>query len=418
MQPSHFRITRVVLRQFRSLAEADVSLGDLVFLVGPNGAGKSNFLDALRLVSQGVGSSLHDALHERGGIAQVRRRAPGRQDRFSVRLEFEGSDLAGAYEVQVAVARGSGFRVAREHCAVESGGRWASYRVEDGALAVSTERRLPAADPQGLLLARLGRHAAFRAAHAGLAGMRAFDPDPRAMRVVRPAQDGRALLHDGSNAAAVLYRLGRATGGGAGAGAGAEEYRRLESYLRQIVPGLTSVRRRVTGGAELLEFGQTVAGAPRPSRFTAGSVSDGTLRALGVLLALFAPAAGGQGVVAVEEPESALHPAAVAVLRQALRDASDRRQVLVTSHSPELLDDEELPAAQVRAVRSVEGVTMMGELDEPAAFTLRAGLGTAGTLLREDGLLPHPSAPDTTNDSARRRGRQGLMTTSATDGDL
>ncbi|MBM9506823.1 AAA family ATPase [Actinacidiphila acididurans] len=384
MEPSHFRITRVVLRQFRSLAEADVSLGDLVFLVGPNGAGKSNFLDALRLVSQGVGSSLHDALHERGGAAQVRRRAPGRQDRFSVRLEFEGPDLAGTYEVQVAVARGGGFRVAGEHCAVESGGRRASYRVEDGALAVSTERRLPAADPQGLLLAQLGRHAAFRAAHAGLAGMSVFDPDPRAMRVVRPAQDGRALLHDGSNAAAVLYRLGRA--------ASAEEHRRLESYLRQIVPGLTSVRRRVTGGAETLEFGQAVAGAPRPSRFAAGSVSDGTLRALGVLLALFAPAAGGQGVVAVEEPQSALHPAVVAVLRQALRDASDRRQVLVTSHSPELLEDEEIPVSQVRAVRSVEGVTTVDELDEPAAFTLRAGLGTAGALLREGRLVPRPSA--------------------------
>ncbi|WP_235002193.1 AAA family ATPase [Actinacidiphila paucisporea] len=377
----------------------DVSLGDLVFLVGPNGAGKSNFLDALRLLSQGVGSSLHDALRERGGAAQVRRRAPGRRDRFSVRLEFEGPDLAGAYEVQVAVARGGGFRVAREHCAVESGGRRASYRVEDGALALSTERRLPAADPQGLLLAQLGRHAAFRAAHAGLAGMCAFDPDPRAMRVVRPAQDGRALLHDGSNAAAVLYRLGRA--------AGAEEHRRLESYLRQIVPGLTSVRRRVTGGAETLEFGQAAAGAHRPSRFAAGSVSDGTLRALGVLLALFAPAAGGQGVVAVEEPESALHPAAVAVLRQALRDASDRRQVLVTSHSPEMLDDEELPVAQVRAVSSVEGVTTVGELDEPAAFTLRAGLGTAGALLREGSLVPRPSTPGTTIESARRRGQRG-----------
>jgi predicted ATPase len=205
------------------------------------------------------------------------------------------------------------------------------------------------------------------------------------MRTLHPPRDGRELLPDGANAASVLHRLGRSAGG--------EDRRRLEDYLTRIVPGVRGVRRRVVGGDETVEFTQDVAGAAHPWKFTAPAVSDGTLRALGVLLALFAPADGGYGVVAVEEPETALHPAATAVLREALRDAADRRQVLVTSHSPDLLDHEDIDADQVRAVRAEQGVTTIGELAEPAAFALRAGLDTAGALLRTEGLVPRPSPP-------------------------
>lgn len=385
MESRHFRVTRVRLKQYRSLAEADVRLGDLVFLVGPNGAGKSNFLDALRLVSDAVGGSVEQALRERGGAAQVRRRAPGHPERFSVKLSFEGPGIAGTYGLQVASARKGGFRITRERCEVEAGGTHAGFRVADGEVTASTERKLPPAGSDRLLLTDLGRHRAFRDVHAGLAGLRAHTLDPRAMRTLHPPRDGRELLPDGANAASVLHRLGRSAGG--------EDRRRLEDYLTRIVPGVRGVRRRVVGGDETVEFTQDVAGAAHPWKFTAPAVSDGTLRALGVLLALFAPADGGYGVVAVEEPETALHPAATAVLREALRDAADRRQVLVTSHSPDLLDHEDIDADQVRAVRAEQGVTTIGELAEPAAFALRAGLDTAGALLRTEGLVPRPSPP-------------------------
>ena len=69
MHDDYFSLTRVRLWQYRSIAAADVELGPLVFLVGPNGAGKSNFLDALRLVSESLRTSLADALEVRGGVA-------------------------------------------------------------------------------------------------------------------------------------------------------------------------------------------------------------------------------------------------------------------------------------------------------------------------------------------------------------
>ena len=120
-------------------------------------------------------------------------------------------------------------------------------------------------------------------------------------------------------------------------------------------------------------------------------MSDGTLRTLGVLVALFqAPA----GLVAIEEPEVALHPAATGVLTDSLRDASDHRQVLITSHSPDLLDDATLPDSAIQAVVSEDGDTKIGLLDEAGRSTLREHLYTAGELLRMDQLRPDPQATE------------------------
>jgi AAA domain, putative AbiEii toxin, Type IV TA system len=70
-------LTRVVLKNYKSIAACDVELASLVFLVGPNGAGKSNFVDALRFVADALRGSLDHALRERGGIKEVRRRSGG-----------------------------------------------------------------------------------------------------------------------------------------------------------------------------------------------------------------------------------------------------------------------------------------------------------------------------------------------------
>src|SRR5215468_1085690 len=81
-------VTRVRLKNYKSIALCDVALGPLVFLVGANGAGKSNFLDALRFVADALRTSLDHALRDRGGINEVRRRSGGHPTHFGARLEF------------------------------------------------------------------------------------------------------------------------------------------------------------------------------------------------------------------------------------------------------------------------------------------------------------------------------------------
>jgi predicted ATPase len=143
-----------------------------------------------------------------------------------------------------------------------------------------------------------------------------------------------------------------------------------------------------------LEFRQEL-GDGHPAKFFAQSMSDGTLRALGVLTAAFQQSAVGidPAVVGIEEPEAAVHPAAAAVLREALAEASESRQLLVTTHSPDLLDDPDLDPLAILAVDSQHGATRVARPDRAGLSALRDRLYTAGELLRLGQLIPDLQLP-------------------------
>jgi predicted ATPase len=173
----------------------------------------------------------------------------------------------------------------------------------------------------------------------------------------------------------------------------AEIKQRIEEYLSKVVPGIEGVDHKIFGSLETLMFRQKVVGAEHPWQFSAANMSDGTLRALAVLVSLFQGSNGLAGripLVGIEEPETALHPAAAGVLRDSLRDASQTTQVIVTSHSPELLDDETLPVDAILAVISDRGETQIGPCDDAGREALSDHLFTAGELLRLNQLRPNP----------------------------
>jgi predicted ATPase len=119
-------------------------------------------------------------------------------------------------------------------------------------------------------------------------------------------------------------------------------------------------------------------------------MSDGTIRAAGVLAALFQPSVlhGGTSLVGIEEPELALHPAAAGALFDALTEASERVQVIATSQSADLLDRDDIGPAAIRAVRYDAGRTEIGELDDASARILAGRRSTLGELMRGNQLDP------------------------------
>jgi predicted ATPase len=92
--------------------------------------------------------------------------------------------------------------------------------------------------------------------------------------------------------------------------------------------------------------------------------------------------------VGIEEPESGLHPGATGILFECLEEASETRQVIVTSHSPDLLDRDNVNVDDIRAVEMRDGVTLIGPVDDAAKRILSRKLRTAGELLRDRHLTP------------------------------
>ena len=207
-----------------------------------------------------------------------------------------------------------------------------------------------------------------------------YNLNPKLMRELQKPQEGRLLKPVGDNIASVIGHLERVA---------TDRLEIIQGYLQTVAPMVHGVERKPIGPMETLEFRQDMAGAKHPRRFPAQNMSDGTLRALGVLTALFqgnrdyAPS-----LVGIEEPETALHPAASAALREALARASQDTQVIVTSHSPDLLDDRELSADALLAVVSEGGETRIAPLDEAARMAMRDQLFSAGELLRLNQLAP------------------------------
>jgi hypothetical protein len=97
-------------------------------------------------------------------------------------------------------------------------------------------------------------------------------------------------------------------------------------------------------------------------------------------------------LIGLEEPEMALHPAASGILLSALREGARHRQILVTSHSPDLLDNSDIRDESLLAVESRDGLTRVGHIDEAGKNVLRNQLLTAGELLRQDQLAPDKSS--------------------------
>ncbi len=374
-------LTRVVLRNYKSIGDCDCRLQPLTYLVGANGSGKSNFLDALHLVRDAVAGSLENALNERGGLSEVRRRSSGHPTHFGIRLEFVlPSGESGHYAFTIGALSGRGYEVQTEECAIGGRGKGPYYRIESGRLRDCSETTFPAVTPDRLALVAVSGLTAFRPLFDALTAMGFYNLNPKLMRELQKPQDGRLLKPVGENIASVIGHLERLA---------PERMETIQGYLHSVVPMVHGLERKQIGPMETLEFRQEMAAAKHPWRFLAQNMSDGTLRALGVLTALFqgnrdyAPS-----LVGIEEPETALHPAASAALREALTRASTHTQVIVTSHSPDLLDDPDLSADSLLAVISEGGETRIAPLDEASRSMMRAHLFSAGELLRLNQLAP------------------------------
>jgi len=388
-------ITRVVLKNYKSIASCSVRLCPLNFLVGQNGSGKSNFLDALRFAGEALNSSLVHALRERGGINEVRRRSLGHPNHLGMRLEFVLPDsTSGFYAFRVGPKPNGGFEVQREECrlyARETLQEDTFFVVNSGVVTESNPRPLPPAAEDRLFLAAVSHRPEFRPLYTCLTHMGFYQLNPDKIRDWQPVDAGPVLLRDGGNLASMLNRLSTERPWAKA---------RVVELLSKVVPGVVDVATRHIGNRATLEFRQKVGGNELPWRFLAENMSEGTLRALGVLTALFQSANRDPdqqaALVAIEEPEAALHPGAAGVLRNALLAASLHTQVIATSNRADLLDDESLPDQALLAVSHPSGETMISPLGSAGRSGIREHLGAAAEPLSLGERSPNSEASEET----------------------
>jgi len=376
----------VKLRNYKSIAACDLKLPSLSFLVGPNGSGKSNFLDSLNFVADSLKTSLDHSLRERGTIKEVRRRSGGHPNHFSIRLEFQLQEKSmGHYSFRVGTKTSGAFEVQQEECRLTrmDGLGEDYYYVRSGEVVDASFSVQPANLSDRLYLVALSGMPEFRPVFDALSRMEIYNLNPKEIAAMQKPDPGELLRRDGSNLASVFQNLPK------------EAQKIINAYLSRIIPGVAQAEAKTLGSLETLEFRQLVKSQAHPWRFLASSMSDGTLRACGILVSIFQALKDKNKkplVVGLEEPEMALHPAASAVLLAALREGSQHAQIIVTSHSPELLDNQDIPTDSLFAVDNRDGTTRIGPIDRAGREMLRNRLFTPGELLRQNQLTPDPNS--------------------------
>lgn len=381
-------LRRVRIRNYKSIGKCDVELGRLNVLVGRNGSGKSNFLDAFRFVLDGLQTSLDHAIKARGGIDEVRRRSTGHPHNFGVELEMNLPDGRHAtYGFEISSQPRGGFLVKSEKLDIYRSGRkpLAGFVLSNGRIEDSSVENMPRAAKDRLYLVTASGLPQFEDTYDALLAMGFYNLSPEQMKEVQSPDAGELLRRDGSNIASVVARL-------------AEDEpplkERVREYLAAIVPDIVDFERVPLGHRETLQFRQQVKGSKLPWRFYAANMSDGTLRTLGILVAAMQLANRRNRVclAGIEEPETALHPAAAGALMDSLREAAANTQVLLTSHSPDLLDSFDPDADTLLVVQANQGTTDIGPADPASLDSIRNHLYSAGDLLRMDQLQPDREA--------------------------
>jgi len=390
-------LRRVEIKNYKSIAEAVVDLNQFTVFVGPNGAGKSNFLDALSFISDCLTSSVELALKERGGIGSVRWRSSGsggRPTNFGMRLSIDAArGRAAEYAFEIGAVKGGIFRVKEESCVVRESvlqGGEPRFERRDGKVILENLRfprdELPI-ESDRLALPVLAAIPQFQAVYSFLVRMRFYSLAPDKIREPQQPDEGFVLKRDGSNAASVLRSLEKRSE------VDAYQYQRICDILSTLVRGMTKVEHRTVGTKETLRFKQRAASKVSVP-FDALNMSDGTLRILGVLLAVYQPSS--PSVIGIEEPESTIHPAASEAIVDVLIDASHRSQVLISTHSPEILDNKHIRDDQILAVEWKAGKTLIGPVTEQARQLIRDKLCTPGELLASDELALDEEAAEET----------------------
>lgn len=370
-------VAEVSAANFRAFRELRLKPGRITALVGPNAAGKSSIIDLFRFVSDAVNLSLYTAFERRGGLRAVRHTAPGGRPRnvgVEIKLDF-GDGFSGSYQFRTDAKAGKTYAVGQEACQSSYNGAVIDELVvkkgrvtASGNAAIFRPTPVPEVDEMTLALPLYGGAPGLSPVLSALRDLRAYSIVPDRLRELQDPDEGTRLLFDGRNAASVLRHLHP------------DDRAELIEMLAHVVPGIVGVRSVQRGNKLTLEFTQHTERGD--NRFEALQMSDGTLRLLGLLLAMYQR--DTPRFMAIEEPEATIHVAALQALMEVFKARSDDTQILLTTHSAEILDSVDID--DVYLVEAEDGYSRIGAVAEGSLAAVGQALFSPGELLRSGEL--------------------------------
>jgi predicted ATPase len=361
-------ITELLASNYRSLGpEVKLRPGRLTVLVGPNGSGKSNLLDVLTFIRDATLQGLPAAITHRGGIGSVRRRSHGHPYNVKVdlRLLLDGQ-LAG-FGFELTGDKVEEYRVKSEWASACLDGQTFAY-ARDGETWNGPAGLAPRIDEQSLAINSLGGDERFKPLVDYLSALTVYSIFPDTLRRPQKFDPARPMQRHGENWVSILREMIKLP-----------TKHELIAGLEKLTGDIDDVRVSSAAGYLIAEFRQRSTGNSKSKKwFEAGLQSDGTLRVAGLLTALLQEPS--VPMLGIEAPELTVHPGALPMLYDFLAQASERSQVMVTTHSPLILDVLDIDECSLFVVEREDGVSSVQRVSSEQLQPVRQRLLSLGDL--------------------------------------
>ena len=353
------KITRLTVENFKSFDTLDVELGDVNVFIGANASGKSNFLSILTFLRDLARDGLEDAVSKKSGseFTQNVQLQDSKTTNFELCIEWgekQPSLLTGDIEFRVETTHyrlglrnedPEGFQIVQDrftsHLIPLNQSDQFIDEIESTLVVRSDNGRLNvekggeflemagagtydhSSVPRGLpLLATSFFPIASLSETRDLSLLPVFDFHIAPLQSGSPLSGPSRLVEDGSNLALVLRNLLRDD----------EKRRKFLNLARALLPFVEDLNvDRFAGESLLVKLQESYA---EDTYLPASLLSDGTIKVVALLIALFFE---DRPVIAFEEPASNLHPKLISQLMQMMREASEKKQIFITTHNPEVI---------------------------------------------------------------------------------
>lgn len=367
-------ISKIKLANWKNFPHCEVYLTNRCFIVGANATGKSNLLDVIRFLHDIVkqGGGLQTAVDNRGGFAKIR--SLFARKNADIGIEVELKDLAEdeakwTYSLRIRQAEGR-YKKSRAVIVEEK-----VYSSSAKVFVLERTSQSAGEDDETLQYTHLEQASAnqkFREIKDFFFQVEYLNIIPQLIRessgIANPKEDyyGRNFLLR----LALLDESARCS-----------YLKKINEVLRKAVPQLDELSfTRDENNMPHLEA-RYLHWRANGSKQRETQFSDGTLRLIGFLYALL----DGNGVVLLEEPEINLHPGIVAHIPEFVAHIQryKERQVIITTHSYDILADEGIDENEVLLLSiSSEGTEVTNVSDEQdICRILEAGFSMADALL-------------------------------------
>ena len=365
-------ISKFHLRNWRNFKEIEASLQPRVFVLGPNAVGKSNLLDAFRFLRDLAlpGGGLSTAVASRGGVSLVRCLYARQYSDigFSVTISEDDDEMQWEYELTIGqdkarrplvkseVVRNAKQETVLQRPSIED--RKDRDRLTQTSLEQISENKdfRPVAD-------------FFRTvSYQHLVPQVVRDPRGFSANPVTNDPFGRDFLLRVWNTPARTREA---------------RLKNITSALKVAIPQLSDLEAIMDSQGAPHLVGGFDNWRPYAAKQNEAHFSDGTLRLLGLLWSAFE----GTGPLLLEEPELSLHPEIVRRLPELFNAAARTRkvrtrQIVISTYSREMLDDEGIDLDEVLVLRPTnEGTTFRAANDAERLLLTKGGLTVADVLL-------------------------------------